>query len=134
MNKLSPAELIAPCGINCGVCLGYLREKNKCSGCRSLNASKPEYCNGCRIKNCEKLSVTKSKFCYDCSKFPCARLKQLEKRYRLRYNMSIFQNFDIIKTLGLDAFVLMEREKWKCNSCGGFICIHRGFCLKCGKK
>ncbi len=26
--------LIAPCGMNCGTCLGYLREKNKCVGCR----------------------------------------------------------------------------------------------------
>jgi hypothetical protein len=23
-------QLIAPCGMNCGICLGYLRDKNKC--------------------------------------------------------------------------------------------------------
>lgn len=133
MNNLSPSELIAPCGINCGVCLGYLREKNKCSGCRSFCINKPEYCISCRIKNCEKLSSSASGFCYDCNKFPCTRIKQLEKRYRLRYNMSIFQNFENIKTLGLDAFVLLEREKWKCRTCGGSVCIHRCFCLKCKK-
>lgn len=26
-------NLIAPCGMNCGVCIAYLREKNRCQGC-----------------------------------------------------------------------------------------------------
>ena len=32
------SELIAPCGMNCGICYGYLREKNKCPGCRKRDA------------------------------------------------------------------------------------------------
>ena len=28
-------ELIAPCGMDCGLCMGYLREKNTCGGCRA---------------------------------------------------------------------------------------------------
>ncbi len=27
-------SLIAPCGMNCGICLAYLRTKNVCPGCR----------------------------------------------------------------------------------------------------
>ena len=27
-------ELIAPCGMNCGICKYYYREKDKCPGCR----------------------------------------------------------------------------------------------------
>lgn len=26
-------SLIAPCGMNCGTCIAYLRDKNKCPGC-----------------------------------------------------------------------------------------------------
>jgi len=26
---------IAACGINCGTCRAYLRERNKCRGCRA---------------------------------------------------------------------------------------------------
>ena len=65
--------------MNCGICLGYLRDKNKCSGCWDDNGHKPKYCIKCIIKNCELLAKTDSKFCYDCKKYPCTRLKQLER-------------------------------------------------------
>lgn len=133
MPDLSPAELIAPCGINCGVCLGYLRVKNKCKGCRSEGIEKPSYCFTCIIANCTHLKSTASGFCYDCDKYPCRRMKQLEKRYRLRYSMSIFENLTFIKFQGLQKFAQAEKTKWLCTKCGGSICIHRGFCLKCGK-
>ena len=28
-----PINLIAPCGMNCILCWGYIREKNRCPGC-----------------------------------------------------------------------------------------------------
>jgi|GEM_PF-1770110 hypothetical protein len=28
-------EMIAPCGMNCGSCLGYMRTEIHCPGCRS---------------------------------------------------------------------------------------------------
>jgi hypothetical protein len=35
-EKLSPQALepalVAPCGMNCGLCMGYLRDKNRCLG------------------------------------------------------------------------------------------------------
>ena len=30
-------SLIAPCGMNCRLCLGQIREKNTCPGCRSVD-------------------------------------------------------------------------------------------------
>ncbi len=133
-TELSPAELIAPCGINCGVCLGYLREKNKCCGCRSTGSNKPNHCFTCRIVLCEHLKNTSSGFCYDCIKYPCQRMKQLDKRYRLKYNMSILENLSFIKSSGVQKFADAEKIKWLCPRCGGSICVHRGFCLKCGEK
>ncbi|MBU0529554.1 DUF3795 domain-containing protein, partial [bacterium] len=63
--------------MNCEICLAYLREKNKCPGCRNMGKSKPGYCRKCIIKNYELLTKTESNFCYDCSNYPCRRLKQL---------------------------------------------------------
>lgn len=34
--------LIAPCGINCGICLAFLRDKNTCMGCREFDVNKPD--------------------------------------------------------------------------------------------
>jgi hypothetical protein len=128
-----PSRLIAPCGINCGICLGYLRDKNKCEGCWGSDSKKPKHCVACMIKNCEHLLQTESKFCYDCTKFPCARIKQLDKRYRTKYSMSNVDNLRTIKDSGLNHFIQLERIKWKCKNCGGTICVHRGYCIVCGK-
>jgi len=123
--------LIAPCGMNCGICLGYLRDKNVCKGCRIPDESISKSRSKCIINNCELLNKTDSKFCYDCEKYPCKRLKQLDKRYRTKYHMSMLENLEYIKSNGLESFVLKEKERWKCPTCGGTICVHRGFCLTC---
>lgn len=124
-------SLIAPCGMNCGICIGYQRERKPCSGCRGADTNKPKGCRTCTITNCELLVKTESKFCYDCEKYPCARLKQLDKRYRTKYKMSMLENLENIRKNGLDKFILSEKERWKCEQCGGSICVHRGYCLNC---
>lgn len=126
-------DLIAPCGMNCSICSGYMREKNKCSGCRSVDGYKPNYCQQCIIFNCDTINTNKSGFCYECEKYPCRRLRQLDKRYTTRYNMSMLENLKNIKDIGLDNFVRSEEERWKCDNCGGTICVHIGECLECKK-
>lgn len=119
--------LIAPCGMNCGICLAYLRPKNKCKGCRSEIDGKPVTRVNCRIKKCEK----QNEFCLDCDVFPCSRLKQLDKRYRLKYKMSMIENLLFIKENGLQDFVKKEKDRWICLNCGGTICVHKGYCIAC---
>ena len=53
--KIVP-ELIAPCGMNCGICMAYLREKNKCPGCRVIDINKSISVQKCKIKNCYELN------------------------------------------------------------------------------
>jgi len=125
-------ELIAPCGMNCGVCLRYLRLKGGCQGCRSEDVSKTTSCMHCVIKNCKNLATTKSGFCYECAEYPCRRLRALDKRYRTKYGMSMMENLQSIKTIGLKEFAANEKVRWRCESCGGSICVHRGYCLTCG--
>ena len=133
MNNILEKDrlLIAPCGMNCGICLAYLRDNNRCNACWGDNKNKPNSCVKCIIKNCELLKETESKFCYECKKYPCTRLKNLDKRYRTKYRMSMLENLETIKTAGLDEFMALEQKRWLCPECGGSICVHRGVCLKC---
>lgn len=124
--------LIAACGMNCGLCIGYLREKKPCGGCFKIDdENKPKSCRSCKIVNCALLAETESGFCYDCVKYPCTRLKNLDKRYRIKYGMSMIENLEYIQNHGLELFLAKEEDLWKCKVCGEGICVHRKFCLYC---
>lgn len=128
-------DLIAPCGMNCGLCIGHLRTRKPCSGCfKKDDDNKPKQCRSCSIVNCESLAKTKSGFCYECQKYPCTRLKNLDKRYRLKYGMSMIENLAYIENQGLEKFLKNEEERWTCTSCGAGISVHRDFCLECNSK
>ena len=137
MESLDKASLIAPCGMNCGVCVSYLAMKYdlKKQGFRKT------YCSGCRPrgknctfmkKHCDLLGKGLVRFCYECEKFPCSRLKDLDKRYRTKYHMSMIENLKFIKEHGIERFLEKEEVKWRCPECGEVICCHNGLCLNCG--
>jgi hypothetical protein len=126
------STLIAPCGMNCGLCYAYLRKKNRCPGCHGDDSTKAKSCLACRIKNCDETKAGAGDFCFQCARFPCLRLRQLDKRYRTKYGMSMLENLRNIQALGLDAFVDLESERWKCAQCGGVVCVHKEHCLHCG--
>ena len=130
---LSAAGLVAPCGMNCGICSAYLRNKNGCSGCRGDNADKSAYILGCVIRNCRTIKANQTGFCFECTEYPCKRLRALDKRYRTRYAVSMTDNLGKIKEIGVEAFVRNELERWRCGKCGGVINVHRGRCSKCGE-
>ena len=90
-------ELIAPCGMNCGICKYHYRENNKCLGCRVDDVDKLKGCLECIIVNCDEIEKNNSEFCYTCSNIPCKRLKNLDKKYRKKYHMSMLDNLDFIK-------------------------------------
>lgn len=128
------ARLIAPCGMNCAICMAYLRKEHHCPGCWGSDEQKNISCLRCAIKNCPEIKKSKSGFCFECDKLPCARLKQLDKRYRTKYKMSMLENLDYIKTSGLSDFIEKEAVRWRCLKCGGTICVHRDRCFTCGEK
>lgn len=124
-------KLIAPCGMNCRLCIAYLREKKPCPGCLGDNSLKTKVRIMCRIKNCEKIVNSKVKYCFGCDSFPCARLKNLDKRYRAKYGMNMIENLDNIKKFGIRHFIRNEKERWKCPGCGEILCVHKPQCLYC---
>ncbi len=124
MIKGIPLKLIAPCGMNCNLCLGFLRDKNKCPGCRDYYSGKPDYRKSCIIKNCKILKQNNWKYCsVKCNNFPCTRLKNLDKRYRTKYSMSMIENLNYIEKNGIRAFIRQQLKKWfKGDS---VFCVHR---------
>lgn len=123
--------MIAPCGMNCGTCIAYMRPKASCPGCRKDGREKNMACVQCIIKNCVILRDTGQDFCYNCPKYPCRRLKQLEKRYRTKYRTSFLENLDIIKVSGISYFLEFETGRRVCNVCGATLSVHRNHCLNC---
>jgi hypothetical protein len=126
-------SLIAPCGMNCGTCIAFLRERNRCPGCRIYSADKAITVQRCIIKKCAFLENTTSKFCYECEKLPCKRLKQLDKRYRTKYRTSFLENLMTIKENGIDNFLAFESKRRTCSNCGSVLSVHRDKCLNCLK-
>ncbi len=127
--------MIAPCGMNCELCIGHLRKKKPCGGCFKIDdENKPNVCRTCSIVNCEYLAKTNSGFCYECQNYPCQRLKNLDKRYRTKYGMSMIENLIFIKENGIKMFVELEEKKWKCEKCGSILSVHKDNCLNCDYK
>jgi hypothetical protein len=136
MNAVNDSVLIAPCGMNCALCASYIAQKNdlKTKGIRM------PYCAGCRPRNkqcsfikkrCSKLLTGEVVFCYECADFPCNNLKAIDARYSSRYRMSMVENLHFINVQGMEKFLKMQQEKWKCPTCGGLICCHNGLCFNC---
>ncbi len=136
MNEPFTPDLIAPCGMNCGLCKTYLAysrgvpsEKGKvshCSSCRVRNKN-------CAFikKNCEKYQKKQVQSCLECDSMPCKRLAHLAERYHERYGMSMVENLKEIKADGMDVFLSRQREKYKCSVCGDVVSVHDGVCYKC---
>lgn len=117
-------QLIAPCGMNCATCLGYLREKNKCLGCRAMDAYESCYGRKCIIRSCLILKKKNMRFCSDqCWKYPCQRLKSLDKRYRTKYGMSMIENLEYIRDHGIRRFLEHEQKRWVKGDT--IYCVHR---------
>ncbi len=126
-------NLIAPCGMNCGICMAYLRERNKCPGCRGADTNKPVTRVRCKIKNCKVFQKGKAKFCFECENLPCDNLRHLDKRYRTKYNMSMIENLQEIRRNGIEVFLRKQQAKYQCPRCGGTICVHNEKCYGCDR-
>ncbi len=129
-------ELIAPCGMNCQLCISYQAKENDIN----KQGFHRKYCPGCipRGKNClhmadscQRVGKGLVRFCFECQDFPCQRLKSLDKRYRTKYHLSMIDNLEAIKKQGMAGFLADQAIKWRCSACGGVICCHSGLCLKC---
>lgn len=132
-NDKFTENLIAACGMNCRICIGYFgytmsgkKRKMKCIGCKPRDKS-------CAFlkKYCKKLTKKEIEYCYECSDFPCSHLEKMDKGYRERYNMSMIENLEYIRDNGMIDFLKQQEKKYKCPECGGVICVHNRICYSC---
>ncbi len=113
-------NLVAPCGIDCGVCELFICRDNSLLYSDLLSKGIPEDkipCDGCRIVRgmcpviegkCDTFVCRTEKsvdFCYDCGEFPCSKLNPSADRADvLPHNLKVF-NLCTIKCKGIDKFV-----------------------------
>ncbi|MCW4023597.1 MAG: DUF3795 domain-containing protein [Candidatus Bathyarchaeota archaeon] len=137
MSQKFTADLIAPCGMNCGICKAYLAYS------RGVPRKKGQvtHCTGCiaRDKNCafikrdcEKIRKKQIRFCHECPDMPCMRLAKIDELYRTRYGMSMVENQKFIKENGMEKFLKSQAERYLCPNCGDVVSVHDGKCYKCG--
>lgn len=127
-------ELIAVCGMNCRICVGYFgytmsgkKRKHTCPGCRISD----KICAFVK-KRCKKTLKKEVNYCFECKDFPCEILEKLDKNYRKKYNMSTIENLSFIKQYGIEKFLKSQEEKYRCNECGAVVCVHTDGCYECG--
>lgn len=128
--KVNP-NLLAPCGLYCGVCGIYYADKQeneilkqklakaywcqpeqiKCDGCLSEN--KYFFCETCKIRSC----VTEKGIsgCHQCADFPCDNITNypfpVAKEFMLKSIPARQERTD-------EEWVEWEENNWTCSSCG----------------
>ncbi len=130
MPERIPAELLAPCGMDCMVCYKHLAPNRPCAGCRAGDAGKPEHCRACAVRDCA--AERGAAYCACCGAFPCKRIKNLERTYRKRYGVSLIANGEQARDRGAEDLLAAERARWTCSRCGGAVSLHDGTCSECG--
>jgi Protein of unknown function (DUF3795) len=118
-------NLVAPCGIDCGICelytcrndarlfsalmlRGIPMDKIPCDGCRSIGGNCPVIKGECETSKC--VTEKKVEYCFECSEFPCAKLQPSSKKANvLPHNMKVY-NLCTIKRDGVEAFVEKSSE------------------------
>ena len=127
-------ELIAPCGMNCAICSRYLSyvnnlKRSQCKGCRPRNRRCAYLLGKCQGIN--RTVKDNAAFCFKCTLYPCKQINHFDDRYRKNYKMSVKDNLEYIKKMGIDKFINAQYKKYRCSKCGGLISIHNKKCFKC---
>jgi hypothetical protein len=125
LEKDIRTSLVAPCGIDCGICelytckdnpaqieayasRGIPREKLPCPGCRGCEGECPVIGERCATYSC--VSSKGHRFCYECEGFPCAMLNPAADRAPiLPHNTKVF-NLCTIRRVGVEGFVSLSSD------------------------
>lgn len=139
-------ELLAPCGLYCGVCgirtahrtqdpklkdklaraYGLSPEDISCEGC--LSASPFKFCRVCAIRQCA--GDRSFEGCYQCGDFPCSRVNEYpfpEARER------ILKAVPRWRELGTERWVEAEEKRYRCPQCQARLFRGAKKCRNCGE-
>ncbi|MFX1382068.1 MAG: DUF3795 domain-containing protein [Promethearchaeota archaeon] len=144
-------ELLAPCGLYCGVCAIYIADRDgkhkfkeaiknshvykafvesiedvKCKGCQSEdNDDIFGYCKECKIRDC--VHEKKIESCYKCEDVPC---KWLQKFPIPVGRKVIMRALPYWREHGTQKWIEHEELRYRCPECGNH--LYRG-AIKCNK-
>jgi predicted RNA-binding Zn-ribbon protein involved in translation (DUF1610 family) len=137
-------ELLAPCGLYCGVC-GILiahRENNSkfkerlsavyqvpaeelvCEGCLSKVVFK--YCRVCPIKSCTQKRGFEG--CHQCQEFPCVHIQNFPMPVGKKVMLRAIPQW---RELGAEKWVAAEEARYHCPACGYALFRGAKRCRKC---
>ena len=113
-------KLVAPCGLDCGICELYMSRKNQklmdflvstgipkevlpCDGCNSIEGKCPVIHGKCATFEC--ITEKGISYCSECNDFPCMKLAPTADRSDvLPHNMKVY-NLCTIKKDGVEEFI-----------------------------
>jgi len=142
-------NLVAPCGLYCGACSGYLTTQgyrdNRASG---SGGGKPKpsgesmLCDGClgggrvlahvtkcAIRTCAE-SKTKTRRCSECAEFPCSRITDFNND-GMQHHSEVLANLRQLRTMGIKDWTKHEEERWTCPKCQTKLSWYDAECPKC---
>ena len=128
-------ELLAPCGLYCGVCSIYIAHRDNnlkfkekllpvyrafaksvddiaCTGCLSDGIIFP-VCRVCSIKNC--CSDKGIEGCHQCDEFPCKLINNFPIPIGKKV---ILRTIPFWREKGTEEFVEQEEKRYHCPNCG----------------
>lgn len=141
-------ELLAPCGLYCGVCAIYIayRDNNpkfkqallkisgpfakkvediQCTGCLS-DGIIFKFCETCPIKSCSKEKEIEG--CHQCDEFPC----EMIERFPIPVGKKvILQDIPAWRKLGTEKWVEEIEKRYHCPNCGNSLFRGAKHCNKC---
>jgi len=138
-------ELVAPCGLYCGVCGIYqatatgdhnlkeklahfyhdIPDKINCRGC--LSDTVYWYCSSCPIKSC--VIEKKIQGCHQCDQFPCDKVESFPVPEGKK---NILRAVPEWRKRGTEAFIAAEEERFTCPHCRTALFRGSRKCRTCG--
>lgn len=141
-------ELLAPCGLYCGVCAiriahrdnnqkfkeklapvyGLKPEDIHCNGCLAENdADIFPFCRVCPIKSCTREKGYEG--CHQCDEFPCRFIEEFPVPVGKKVILTQVPRW---RELGTVEWVRQEEAKYSCPSCGNTLFRGAKRCNRCG--
>ena len=106
MNELKFYDGRVPaCGVFCGGCPTYTREKNPCPGA-AINFIRCESCKTFHLC-CQEKGIN---HCHECADFPCKKFKSFAKRWQ-KYGQDFVENQQLLKEVGSMQFLNQYNSK-----------------------
>jgi len=146
MRREVRKELLAPCGLYCGVCgvLIATQDQNpkfrerlstvynvpadeiRCRGC--LSDERFAYCRVCPIRSCTQAKDYEG--CHQCDEFPCAQIASFPLPVGKKV---ILRAVPAWRELGTEAWIEAEEARYRCPSCGRGLFRGTKRCRECGE-